>query len=737
VSQKFSRSEKISANFVPDFRDWVANSKNYKLKTKQKGMTPMNTLIKFSDALCHPISARRPTWLRGGFMNTTREQLAEIGRAFARGDKRTVDQACEELKATSLRRLRKTVSRNSPLNSWKEMKGSFMSQRIFNSNTCRILFATCLSALCLIALSTQAATITVINGNDSGPGSLRQALADANDGDTINFDASLNYISLYYNQLVVDKSVTISGPGAANLWVIGSGNNRVFYIGVGKTVTISALRMVNGYGDVGGGAIYNDHSTLTVSDCAIDGNLSDDRGGGIYNNGVSGSATLTINNSRVSGNLVGNAGGGIYNDGYQGSATLTINNSTLSDNSAVYAGSNGGAIVNDGSEGSATLTVSNSTLSDNSSANVGGGIYNAGFYGSETLTVNNSTISSNSADYRGGGIFNDGAFGSATLAVTNSTLSGNSAGFDGGGIFSSGGAGSATLTITNSTVSGNAAASFAGGIYNDGAFGSATLAVSNSTISGNSAATFAGGIFNDGDFLGSGGSATLEIGDTILKTGSLGANIENYEGTVTSHGYNLSSDNGGGVLTATGDQINTDPLLGPLRDNGGPTFTHELLSGSPAIGAGDPNFTPPPYYDQRDSGYDRVANGRIDIGAFEVQAVPSPYAGQVQQPINADGSSVFSVRRGVVPVKFTLTQGGVATCALPAATIAVTRTAGGTTGQIDESVYSGSADTGSNFRIDSCRYIYNLSVSALGVGTYRVDIKINGNVVGSAVFQLK
>jgi hypothetical protein len=73
----------------------------------------MNTLIKFSDARCHPVSAQRPTWPRGGFVNTTREQLTEIGRAFAKGDKRTVDQTCEELKATSLRRLRKTVSRNS------------------------------------------------------------------------------------------------------------------------------------------------------------------------------------------------------------------------------------------------------------------------------------------------------------------------------------------------------------------------------------------------------------------------------------------------------------------------------------------------------------------------------------------------------------------------------------------------------------------------------------------------
>jgi len=228
----------------------------------------------------------------------------------------------------------------------------------------------------------------------------------------------------------------------------------------------------------------------------------------------------------------------------------------------------------------------------------------------------------------------------------------------------------------------------------------------------------------------------VTIRHTILNAGALGENLFNAYGSVSSLGYNLSSDNGGGFLTATGDQINTDPMLGPLQDNGGSTFTHELLSGSPAINAGDPSFTPPPDYDQRGPGFPRVVNGRIDIGAFEEVQAPI-YAAQVQQPINADGTSVFSVRRGVVPVKFTLTQGGVATCALPSATIAVTRTAGGTTGQIDESVYSGSADTGSNFRIDSCQYIYNLSASALGVGTYRVDIQIDSQVVGSGIFQLK
>jgi hypothetical protein len=102
-----------------------------------------------------------------------------------------------------------------------------------------------------------------------------------------------------------------------------------------------------------------------------------------------------------------------------------------------------------------------------------------------------------------------------------------------------------------------------------------------------------------------------------------GQNIYNDSGTVTSHGYNLSSDAAGGFLTGSGDQINTDPLLGPLQDNGGPTMTHALLLHSPAIDAGDPNFDPnafiPPLLnDQRNGpGFLRVVNGRIDIGAFE------------------------------------------------------------------------------------------------------------------------
>ena len=526
----------------------------------------MNTLIKFSDAPCHPVSARRSTWPRG-FRNTSREQLAEIGRAFARGDKRAVDQAYEELKATSLRRLRKTVSRNSPLNSWKEEK-TLMSQHIFNSNICRILFATCLSALCLIALSTQAATITVTNTNDSGAGSLRQAIADAHDGDTVEFGVT-GTITLTTGGLPVNKSISINGPGSDHLTVDGNHASGVFQVQLdgGGAATIAGLTITNGNANRGGG-ISNEFSMLTVSNCTISGNSAPDVFG------------------------------------------------------------------------------------------VGGGIYNLSAYG-----------------------------------------------------------GSAPADILNSTFSGNTAGRFGGGIYNNASTGgSSPLAVLHSTFSDNSAfGGPSGGIANF--------SGALQLGSTILNASS----ISNSSGTITSLGYNLSSDDGGGFLTATGDQINTTPMLGPLQDNGGPIFTHALLTGSPAIDAGDPNFdpnafNPPMLYDQRGSGYDRVAHGRIDIGAFEVQIVTPSYAGQVQPPINANGTSVFSIRRGVVPVIFTLTQDGVATCDLPPATIAVTRTGGGVTG---------------NFRIDNCQYVYNLNARALGIGIYRVDILIDGQVVGSASFELR
>jgi len=188
-----------------------------------------------------------------------------------------------------------------------------------------------------------------------------------------------------------------------------------------------------------------------------------------------------------------------------------------------------------------------------------------------------------------------------TMYISDSTISSNSP----TGIWNRG-----VMHILNSTLCANSNTNpgFSGGaIINDG-----ELQLANSTVSGNTGHT-GGGVWNFDN--------STEISGCILHAGSLGSNIVATGGTIISLGYNLSSDDGGGFLTATGDQINTDPMLGPLQDNGGPTFTCALLPGSPAINAGDPNFTPPDF-DQRGPGFPRVAYGRIDIGAFEVQTLP-------------------------------------------------------------------------------------------------------------------
>ena len=445
--------------------------------------------------------------------------------------------------------------------------------------------------------SARSATITVTNTNDSGPGSLRQALVDANDGDAINFDASLNgqKITLTNGQLNVDKNITISGPGADYLAVDGNMQSRVFYINPGKTVIISGLTIKNGNATNNpGGGMYNDGGALMLSDCTVTGNS----GGGILNDSFNGSAMMSVTGCTVS----GNSGGGIGNRGSHTGATMIVSNCTVSGNSD-------GGVGNGGIGGRATMMVTNSTISSNSGRGIANGAGLAA--GNATLTVTSCTISGNS----GGGISN----GDAGVTIINSTLSGNSADW-GGGIVNWNGQGRAgIITISNSTVSGNWAEYGGGGIASESTSGGGTLVtISNSTISDNAAGD-GGGIYNANH----GGGTFLELASVILKAGSLGATISNYGGDVTSDGYNLASDDADGVLTGPGDQINIDPMLGPLQDNGGPTFTHTLLPGSPAINAGAPGFTPPPFFDQRGPGFNRVGNGRIDIGSFEVQG-PTP-----------------------------------------------------------------------------------------------------------------
>ena len=475
-----------------------------------------------------------------------------------------------------------------------------------------------------------AGIISVTNTNDSGPGSLRDALANAANGDTISISAT-GMILLTSGELFVTKSLNIVGPSPDLLAVDGDHLSRVFHIGPNTTVSISSLTVTNGFDTEAslerGGGIYNDHATLTVSNCAVNGNLSTRVGaGGIVNDAYEGSATLTIVNSILSGNSTIYLGGGIFNLGEDGSATVTILNSTVSGNMA----EGGGGVYNlSRGTGSAVVTVIASAVSGNSASREGGGgITNErNGQGSATLTVIASTLSSNSASYGGGGGIVNAA---GIVEIRGSVVSGNSAGGGGGIVNLDAGTGSTTLTIANSTLSSNSASYAGGGILNVSGGGTAVVQIVNSTLSGNSA-TNGGAIFTIGE---PGGSASVEIGSSILNAGALGANITNYAllpgfvpGLVTSLGYNLSSDSGSGFLTNATDQINTDPMLGPLQDNGGPTFTHALLCGSPAIDQGK-NFNGDTT-DQRGDGFARTfddpnvpnaAGGDgTDIGAFEVQ----------------------------------------------------------------------------------------------------------------------
>ena len=217
----------------------------------------------------------------------------------------------------------------------------------------------------------RAATFTVTNTNDSGPGSLRQAIADANSSDTITFDSGIlpGTITLTTGRLNINKDLTIQGPGASDLAIDGNNASRVFTICCDIAVTITGLTIQNGFTGGNGGGIAN-LAILAITNSTISGNSSRMGGGGIYNVG----GTLTITDSTISNNSVNNSGGGggIRNIG---SGTVTIANSTITGNAAAI---HGGGIENGSASPTQTqLIITNSTITGNSAA-VGGGVRNLG-----------------------------------------------------------------------------------------------------------------------------------------------------------------------------------------------------------------------------------------------------------------------------------------------------------------------------------------------------------------------
>ncbi len=440
---------------------------------------------------------------------------------------------------------------------------------------------------------------TLIDVNNAGDGltTLREAIAAAAANDTINFSVTgtINLTSL--GQLTINKNLTITGPGA-NLLTIqaynpspAAGNgSRVFNVDDGsssstKTVSISGLTLAGGDASGNGGAIRN-LENLTVTNSTISGNAATGNGGGIY----SANHNLVVTGSTVSGNTA-KYGGGIYCV----KGTLIVTGSTISGNSATSA--DGGGIYSE----KCPVTVSSSTISGNSAAGDGGGI----FADATTVTVTSSTINGNTAD-AGGGISN----GYGTLNVTNSTISGNQAKSDGGGIYVDHG----DVTVTHTTITANRADSD-----------------------------------NNGNGLGGGiidvGTGTEAYRHTIIASNTRGASTRSDASGPIELQYSLIGDSTGATINNQGgNQIGTaaapiNPLLGPLANNSGPTMTHALLAGSPAIDAGNASAVAGaggvPLYDQRGTPYTRVYNGdavpgaRIDIGAFEWEpvgpALPADY----------------------------------------------------------------------------------------------------------------
>ena len=473
---------------------------------------------------------------------------------------------------------------------------------------------------------------------DAGGGvcTLRAAIHEANavaSADAVTLPAGTYTLTIpgssagiTAGDLDVTQPLTITGAGAGTTIVNANGIDRVFDLS--RAATIAAMTIRGGATGACGGGIRNINA-LTLTDVVVTNNTAV-TGGGLCNDAGSSGATTTLVDSSIESNAATQDGGGIWMRTsldtlfplFAGTATVTLTNSSVADNQAV----NGGGIYGISQDGDVTVNATGSALRDNVATGNGGAVTlhiepTAGnpfpVPRSATLHATDTTIRDNTAAF-GGGIRG----GLAVLDLVRSTVSGNVASVTGGGIM--GGAG----TITDSTISGNATNGSGGGIFPD----KFNYTLKGVTITGNVA-----DVDNDGSGDGGGISAPtrssqgfefpqVELSNTIVAGNhDLGGEGPDCSGELHSDGHNLLG-NAAGCLVPTDatNLVGLAPNLGPLAANGGPTETHALLAGSPALdeGAGC-NAT-----DQR--GVARPQGPACDIGAVE----------QIQLPTNCGNGSV-------------------------------------------------------------------------------------------------
>lgn len=463
----------------------------------------------------------------------------------------------------------------------------------------------------------------------------------------------------FVENVEITRSVILIGAGSTgpDLTIIdGQVTETVILIRNGVNVSISDVIIQNG--DTtnfnGGGGLLNENGTVTLTNSIVQNNLALN-GAGISNLGTMTLDNVTVRNN-VADDLVGNisicttgcSGGGIYNMGLM---TLT-NNSTIHGNSSRF----GGGLENDGGTVNAANIVVYGNTAVNDAESAGGGIENQG-----TMTLTNSTVRDNNA-ILGGGVANFGAltvsgsdlYGNVTtslgqgggihnsfdLTVQTSNIHDNTAGTGGGGGISSDGG---EVVVGQTAVYNNSATGSGGGIVHNVTLGSGSFDISNSTLSGNSTQGFGGGLRNAGTASTStslnnvtfrnnqavvvNGQSVSVLAGTVTAKNSIFAISQsgnNCGGTISSQGYNLSTDNTCNP-NGTTDLTNSNPQLGPLQNNGGSTLTHALLPGSPAIDSGSGC----PAVDQR--GVTRGA--ACDRGAYEYDvALQSVYLPFVIRP---------------------------------------------------------------------------------------------------------